>query len=208
MPGAPAELTVLEDADEMAAFTSPIRREILGALRVRSDSASGLAGRMGSTRQKLNYHLRALEGAGLVELAEHRQRRGFKERVMKPTARAFLLSPDISGDLDLDPGEVRDRFSSSFLIATAQRLVRDVTDLVKRAAGAEKKLPTFTLSVDVRFASAVERGEFAEEVTSTIARLAREYDGRGGATGEKARSFRFVFAGHPVPKPPADASVG
>ncbi|NIP81922.1 MAG: helix-turn-helix domain-containing protein, partial [Gemmatimonadetes bacterium] len=58
-------------------------RRLLDALLERPDSAVGLARRLGDTRQRLNYHLRVLEGAGLVELEEERPRRGVRERVMR-----------------------------------------------------------------------------------------------------------------------------
>ena len=199
-PSAPAsaDLALLEDEEQLSAFLSPKRREMLAALQATPDSAAGLAAKLGSTRQKVNYHLRSLEGAGLVELAEERQRRGFKERVLRPTARAYMISPEVVGDLGLDPEDIRDRFSSRYLVAMAQRMVRDVTELAKRARAARKKLPSFTLAVDVRFHSAADRNAFAERVSQATLELAREYESKAAKRPGPKRAFRFVFAGHPI----------
>jgi DNA-binding transcriptional ArsR family regulator len=59
-----------------------VRARLLGELAVAS-SAAGLASRVGLARQKVNYHLKALEAHGLVELAEERRHGGITERVLR-----------------------------------------------------------------------------------------------------------------------------
>ena len=49
---------------------SAFRRQILDALRGDPASATQIARNLATTRQRVNYHLKALEGAGLVELHE------------------------------------------------------------------------------------------------------------------------------------------
>ena len=51
-------------------------------------SATEVAARLGESRQRVNYHVRALERGGLVELVEERARRGCTERVVRATADA------------------------------------------------------------------------------------------------------------------------
>ena len=63
-----------------------------------------------------------------------------------------------------------------------------------RARKARRKLATFTLQTDIRFASPAERTAFADELTTTLARLTAKY--HSDAPG--ARSYRFVVGGHPV----------
>ena len=75
---------------------SPLRRSLLARLREPA-SAAQLAGELGVPRQKLNYHLRALETAGFLELVEERQRRGFVERVLAARAAAFIVDPQVDG---------------------------------------------------------------------------------------------------------------
>ena len=89
-------------------------RDLLKRLRTPS-SASRLAAQLELPRQRLNYHLKALEKAGLVELVEERPRRGCVERMLKVTSRAFVVNPALLGALSENPEQARDQFSSAFL---------------------------------------------------------------------------------------------
>ena len=66
----PDALQIIEDPDRAATALSPDRRRLLSALAEEPDSATGLAERLGDSRQRLNYHLRELERAGFLELVE------------------------------------------------------------------------------------------------------------------------------------------
>ena len=61
------DVEVIESAEAAAAALDPIRSRLLGELAVPA-SAAGLATRVGIARQKVHYHLKALEAHGLVEL--------------------------------------------------------------------------------------------------------------------------------------------
>ena len=63
------DVTVIDDPAAAEASLDPIRARLLAEL-AEPGSASTLATRVGLTRQKANYHLRALERHGLVELVE------------------------------------------------------------------------------------------------------------------------------------------
>jgi DNA-binding transcriptional ArsR family regulator len=180
-----------------AAVLHPLRRRILEGLS-EPDSASGLSKRFGLARQKVNYHLRELESEGLVELVEERKKGNCVERVVRATARSFLVHPEALGALAADPDRIDDRFSSAYLVAVASRTIHDVAVLNERAAAAGKKIATFTLQTDVRFTSADARHAFAEELSNAIAKLAARYHDE---TAPNGRRFRFVVAGHPVMRP-------
>jgi len=186
-------LAVLDDGVRVAAILPPLRRRILGHLHAEPDSATGLARKLALPRQKVNYHLRELERTGFLELAHSTRRRGCIERTLRPTARAYLINPALLGELSVDPEMLRDRFSSSYLMAVAGRVVRDVSILRGRAARARKRLPTFTLQTDIHFRTPGERASFAEELTAVVARLAAKY--HTGSSG--SRAYRFVIGGHP-----------
>ena len=68
---------VLDDPSRVRSVLSPIRLRLLEELRTPA-SASSLAERLDTTRQKLGYHLRVLERERLIELAEERQRRAHR----------------------------------------------------------------------------------------------------------------------------------
>ncbi|MGC5014312.1 helix-turn-helix domain-containing protein [Streptosporangium sp. DT93] len=88
------EMTLMDEPDRLRLALTPIRRRLLGRLREPA-SAVGLAADLGLPRQRVGYHLRVLEEAGLIELVEERPRRGFVERVMRVTAKAFLVDPGV-----------------------------------------------------------------------------------------------------------------
>src|SRR4030095_15847470 len=87
-------------------------------------SASTLAARVGLTRQKANYHLRALERHGLVELVEERRKGNCTERVLQATAASYVISPTALSDVAPDPSREPDQRSARWLLAVAGRLGR------------------------------------------------------------------------------------
>lgn len=188
---------VLDDAASVGRALTPLRRRILDAL-AEPDSATGLAGRLGLPRQKVNYHLRELESAGLVELSEKRQRRGFVERRFRPTAKAFVVDPSILCGALAGEASSRDRFSSAHLIALAARLIRDVAGLRTRARRARKKLLTQSVETEMRFARPDDFRAFTDELLRELARLAAKHGAPDGAGG---RAYRFVLAAHPAARP-------
>ena len=187
-------LSVIRQAETAAALLDPVRQQLLAQL-AQPDSASGLARRLRLPRQRINYHLRALETAGLVELVEERRKGNCLERVVRATARAFVISPEALGPLGLTLDTAPDRLSSAYLIAAAGRTIRDVGALEARARREQKRLATLTLETEVRFATAESRAAFAEELAATVARLAAKYHDERAPSG---RRFRLLAAVHPA----------
>jgi DNA-binding transcriptional ArsR family regulator len=188
-------LAIVRDPRQAATLVHPERARLLEALS-EPHSASALGRRFNLPRQRLNYHLRALERARLVELVEERRKGNCIERVVRATARAYVLSPDVLGTLGRTGEEARDRMSASWLLSVAARMIREVASLVSRAQAARKRVATLTLESDIRFASAEDRARFAEELTADIGRLAAKYHDEHAAGG---RRFRLVAAVYPRP---------
>src|SRR5215467_11931828 len=122
------DVTVIDDPAAAEASLDPIRARLLAEL-AQPGSASTLATRVGLTRQKANYHLRELEKHRLVELVEERRRGNCIERVLRATARTYVISPAALGGLAADPGATADRFSSAHLVNVAASTVREVGQL-------------------------------------------------------------------------------
>ena len=192
------DVTVIEDPATAEVSLDPIRARLLAEL-VEPASASGLAARVGLARQKVNYHLRELEAHGLVELVEERRKGNVTERMMRATAASYVISPIALQALQPDPGRAPDRLSARWLIAVAARLISDVGSLVNGAARANKRVATFAMDGEVRFASADDRAAFAQELADAVTGLVAKYhdeDAKGG------RDHRIVIAIHPSIKPP------
>ncbi|MGH9858843.1 MAG: helix-turn-helix domain-containing protein [Candidatus Acidiferrales bacterium] len=198
-------LDFIHDASRAAVLLDPLRLRMVEQLCAEPDSASGLARRLKLPRQKLNYHLRELEKEGFVKLVEERRKGNCIERVVRATARAYVIDPSIMGALGIDPAQFQDRFSSSYLVAVAAKTIRDVAALRQRAEKAGKRLATFTLQTEVRFASAAERAAFVEELTAQVARLAAKYHDEQAAGGRK---FQFVLGAYPAVKSAQPESAG
>jgi len=187
------EGTVIDAPAAAGVSLDPVRARLLAAL-AEPGSATTLAAQVGLTRQKVNYHLRALERHGLVELVEERRKGNVTERVMRATAASYVISPNALDALAPDPGRAPDQRSARWLLALAARLVREVGDLLSGASAAGKPLATFAIDAEIRFASAADRAAFADELSAAVeALVARHHD----AHASKGRPHRFVVALHP-----------
>ena len=193
------EVAVIEDPAAAEVSLDPVRARLLAELAEPS-SATMLAARVDLPRQKVNYHLRALERHGLVELVEERRKGNVTERVMQATAGSYVISPAALSAVQPDPDRAPDRLSARWLLAVAARLVRDVGALIVGATSASKRVATFAMDGEVRFASAADRAAFAEELASAVTALVSKYHDETAAGG---RAHRVIVAVHPSVKPAA-----
>ena len=192
--GSPADLLTVRDPAQAAALLQPQRLRLLEGLS-EPDSAAGLARRFHLPRQRVNYHLRELERAGLVELVEVRRRGNCTERVMVAAARRVVISPDVLGGMDVGIGGTRDHFSPISLVAAAARTIRELGELQSRAAEQSSRLTTMTLESEVRFASVETRNAFAKELSDTIAHLVVKYH---DAAADESLGFRVMVGAYPL----------
>jgi DNA-binding transcriptional ArsR family regulator len=191
------EVAVIEDPAAAEASLDPMRSKLLAQL-VEPGSATSLAAKVGLARQKVNYHLRTLERHGLVELVEERKKGNVTERVMQATAASFVISPTALASVQPDPARSPDRLSARWLLALAAQLVRDVGSLVTGATEARKRVATFAIDGEIRFASAADRAAFAEELAGAVTSLVSKYHDEGAEGG---RDHRLVIAVHPSVHP-------
>lgn len=194
------DVAVIEDPAAAEASLDPIRTRLLTEL-VEPASATTVAARMGLARQKVNYHLRTLEEHGLVELIEERRKGNMVERIVQATALSYVISPAALAALQPDPARSADRLSARWLIALAARLVREVGQLLAGAAKARRRLATFGMDGEIRFASAADRAAFAHELAADVTRLIGRYHDENAKGG---RDHRVILAVHPILKPEQD----
>lgn len=195
-------LDLIRTSNQAAALLHPLRLQILEALR-ESGSAASVAQRLGLPRQRINYHLRELEKEGLLELVEERRKGNCIERVVRATARHYLIAPEVLGSLAADPDQVHDRFSSTYLVAVAAQAIRDLGRLRARANRAGKRLATFSLQSEVAFASPADRNAFAEELANEIARLVAKYHDESGSD---SRRFKLFLGAYPGTSPATEST--
>src|SRR6266536_430408 len=131
----------------------------------------------------------------LAELAEERRKGNMTERVLQATASSYVISPAALAAVAPDPHRSPDRLSARWLLAVAARLVSDVGALITGATRAGKRVATFALDGEVRFASAADRAAFAEELANAVVGLVGKYHDDAAQGGRK---FRVVVAVHPA----------
>jgi DNA-binding transcriptional ArsR family regulator len=187
------DVAVIEDPAAAEVSLDPVRARLLAEL-TEPGSATMLAAKIGLPRQKVNYHLRALERHGLVELVEERRKGNVTERLLRATAASYVISPAALAAVQPDPARSPDQLSARWLLAVAARLVRDVGALISGAAKARKRVATFAIDGRVRFASAADRAAFAEELAGAVTALVSRYHDE---TAEGGREHRVVVAVHP-----------
>ena len=188
---------MIDDPVVAAVALEPTRARVLAEL-VEPGSATTLAGRLGLPRQKLNYHVRALEAQGLVELVSVRSRRGCTERIMQASAAAYVLSPEALGPVAADPVRTADRLSAGYLLALGARAIREVGSMLKKADAAGKALPTLSIDTEIRFRSPAERAAFTRELAEAVATLGARYHDESAPGG---RWSRVIVLAHPRPAP-------
>jgi DNA-binding transcriptional ArsR family regulator len=198
MPSSIPTLQIVRQPDHARILLDPERRRLIEALASGPDSASGLARRLGEKRQRLNYHLRLLEQAGHVELVEERWKGSKPERILRLTAREYVLDPAAVGSLSADPAEVGDRFSATYLVALASRVLRELADLLDRSKKRPARLATASVNSAVRLDSPAAFNAFAIDLTQAVGTvIAKHHDERG-----EGRWFRVVAGAYPGPRPP------
>ena len=190
------DIQVIDDPAAATVALEPTRSRLLSELATPA-SAAALAARVGLARQKVNYHLRALEARGLVQLAGERRWGGLTERLLVATAASYVVSPGALGPVAVDPDREVDRLSASYLIALGARVIREVGDLVRRAKEAGKRLATLAIDTEVRFRSATDRAAFANKLTEAVATLVSKYHDPSVPGG---RAHRLVVVAHPLPQ--------
>jgi DNA-binding transcriptional ArsR family regulator len=193
------EVDVITDPVVAAVALEPMRSRLLSELKEPA-SAAALAARLGLARQKVNYHLRALEQHGLVNVAEERQWGGLTERLLIATAAAYVVSPEALGPVASTPGRVVDRLAASYLIALGARVIDEVSALLRRSRELGKRFATLSLDTEVRFRSAAERAAFTNELTQAVTALVARYHDPGAAGG---RAHRVLVLSHAMPVPTA-----
>lgn len=167
-----------------------MRRAVLEQLR-KPGSAATVAAHLGVSRQRVAYHVRELEQAGLVHLVEERARRGCVERIVTVTAGVAVVGPDLAVS---QLSARQDRFAAESLTALSSRTVSELAQLDERAIANGRRLVTFAIESDVGFERPADIEQFTNRLAEAVARLVAEFD-----TGLRQHRFRVVVGGYPQP---------
>ena len=191
-----ADLESVHQAARAVALLDPLRQRIMRELREPA-SASEVAGRLGETRQKVNYHVRKLASAKVLKKAGRRTKRNMIEQRWVATARAYLLAPDVLQPIQPDPAAVADQRSAEYLLALSGLLQSELGTARHEADAKGQRLSTLGLDGELRFESAAQRARFARALEQAVAEVVRKHasPGEHGA----GRPFRLVVGCYPIP---------
>jgi len=186
------ELLSIDDVEQAAVLLKPARLEILRRM-AEETTCTELAALLGTTPQKVHYHVKALEGAGLVERVAERKVRGILEGIYRARARSYWLSPRLVGQLG-GARHAGDQASLGYLIQLAEEVQDDVAALAAAQTDAER-VPSLGLSAQVILRDANERAAFMRDVQNAFQEIAERYGAR--TSKKKAPSYRIALACYP-----------
>jgi DNA-binding transcriptional ArsR family regulator len=180
----------------------PLRPRILSIAREPA-SATQIAAVLGEARQKVNYHVHQLYRAGLLKPAGRRRKRNMVEQRFVATARTYVLAPQLIGPLAAEAAQVADALSASYLVALASQAQAELATVMEAAGAQGKRVPTMSMSAEMRFESAEQREGFARALQNALTKVVAEHSApatkRDGSAGA-GRPYRLVVGCYPIPK--------
>lgn len=187
--------------EALQTLAHPLRVRILEALREPA-SAAAIARQIGQPRQKVNYHLKELERAGLVRPVGERRTGNFVESLYEALARTFVVSPRVAWGDTRRPAAMAEQMSLEGLVVLGERLQRDAAALLDRAAFDGEQIASVCVEAEIRLGGEHERAEFLQAYLAAVGPLLKKYgSGRG-------RPYRVALAAYPRPGEGTDTHVG
>lgn len=188
----------IEELDRAMALLKPIRLEILRRLD-EPRTCPELADFFDESAQKIYYHIKALEQAGLVEKTEERRVRGIMEGYYQAKARSYWLAPKLIGQIG-GGRATQDQISLNVLLQLAEEVIED-TGRLGNASALGKDVPSLSMSAHIHLPNAARRAEFLHEIQQIFQQLAVKY---GLPQDEIAitdeQGFRLVLMCYPKPE--------
>lgn len=188
------EVHLIENSESAGQLLRPIRIRVLTQL-AEPLSCPEIGRRLNLSTQKIYYHVKVLQKAGLVRLVEERRKRGIMEGVYQAVARSIWFSPRLVARLG-GQRAISQQASLAYLLQMAEELQIDIGHL----AESEATTPFDSLAIDARIQlrDSTERSQFLNEVKNFFQQLAHRYGAReDDATGNND-SFRLMMACYPT----------
>jgi DNA-binding transcriptional ArsR family regulator len=208
--GAAPELATVSNPRQAGLLLHPLRARLLSLAR-EPVSSSELARRLDLPRQRVHYHVRALEAAGFLKPAGRLRKRNMIEQRYVATARAFVLSPNVLGPIGADWRDIGDPDSAEYLLALTEQVRGDLARVQEDAATEGEAVSTLSLKSQFRFESPRQRSEFSrairEAIVGVIARHTNPTRLENGRPG-RGQPFRLVLACYPAPAEASERAPG
>jgi Helix-turn-helix domain len=196
----PQDVLLVESVPQAAVLLKPLRIAMLREM-TEPRSCPELAATFEQTPQKIYYHVKTMQQAGLIERAGERSVNGIREGFYRARSRSYWLSPRLVGALG-GRRTVRDQSSLRMLAGHAEEMLEDVGRLGELSTSGQH-VPSLSLAVDVDLPTSERRGAFLAELRSSFQDIARRYaaDAELSETSPDAtrigQTFRFTLACYP-----------
>lgn len=188
------EVLYIDDVERAGALLKPLRVEILRRM-IEPRTCPELGQELGETPQKIYYHVKVLEKAGLVEKVAERRVRGINEGLYQASARSYWMSPKLVGQVG-GGKTARDQLSLGYILGIAEQLQADIGQLSRRVG---EDTPSLGLSAEIFLEDGNRRAAFLDEVREAVQGIAEKY---GQVTGieRDPESYRLMIACYPAPE--------
>ena len=196
------DVLYIDDVERAGALLKPLRVELLRRM-VEPRTCPELGEELGETPQKIYYHVKVLEKAGLVEKVAERRVRGINEGYYQASARSYWMSPQLVGQVG-GAGTARDQLSLGYILGIAEQLQTDIGQLSRRVG---EDTPSLGLSAEIYLEDGERRAAFLDEVRDAVQGIAEKY---GQVTGieHDPETYRLMIACYPSPGGAPSASSG
>jgi DNA-binding transcriptional ArsR family regulator len=186
----------IEGIEQAVELLKPIRIELLKRLD-KPITCPELGEFFHESAQKIYYHIKALERAGLVEKVEERRVRGVVEGYYQAKARSYWLAPQLVGQVGGEQA-TEDQTSLRFLLSLAEEIHADIGHLGHESE-AGNDVPSLGLSANVYLPNGERRAAFLEDVQVMFQELARKYGTPADSSMDSTQghNFRLILACYP-----------
>jgi DNA-binding transcriptional ArsR family regulator len=194
------DVCYIDDLEQAMTLLKPQRLDILRQLD-EARTCPELADFFDETPQKIYYHVKALETAGLVEKVEEKRVRGAVEGYYQAVARSYWLAPKLIGRIG-SPRQAQDQLSLRNLLNLAEEVIED-TGKLGSVSEMGTTVPSLSLSAHIHLPDARRRSEFLREVQVIFQQLATKYGlPEEDITVTDEQGFRLVLMCYPKTEAP------
>jgi DNA-binding transcriptional ArsR family regulator len=169
--------------EQAEALLKPRRVEVLRLL-AEPRTCTQIGRELGDSPQKVYYHVKRLQSAGLVELVDERRVRGITEGIYQAVAHSYWVSPQLVGRIG--PPREKSQYGLGFLLDLSEELQTDLAGL----AAQEGSPPTLGIAGEVRLRGD-QGAQFVADLQAAFQGVLDRYSGTEGTP------FRLALACYP-----------
>ena len=200
------DIEYLTELDRVTVLLHPLRLQIM-ELAIEETSGTQAARHLGLPRQMVNYHVSALERAGFLVRIGDVRRRNMVERRLQASARSYLISPQILGNLSGARRRAPDTTAPEALLSLTARVQDDVGAGLPRDKSDARQQPAFSLFSKLHFADSENRGAFTRALGEAIVTIIRRFS-PGVSGAEQGERYGLLLGLYPLPQPTSQPPEG